>query len=65
MIFVKTIKNEKEIQNKIKKVDGAMSQEGMPLTKELKSILYNCYIGKTTFDVERKKMIDKYRKMYG
>ena len=65
MIFVKTIKNEKEIQNKIKKVDGAMSQECMPLTKELKSILYNCYIGKTTFDVERKKMIDKYRKMYG
>lgn len=25
---------EKEIQNKIKKVDGAMAQEGMPLTKE-------------------------------
>ncbi len=63
--FMKVVKNEKEIQNKIKKVDGAMSQEGMPLTKELKSILYNCYIGKTTFDNERKKMIDKYRKIYG
>ena len=36
---MKITKNEKEIQNRIKKVDGAMSQEGMPLTKELKSIL--------------------------
>ena len=33
---------EKEIQEKIKKVDGAMSQEGMPLTKEIKQKLYNC-----------------------
>lgn len=57
---MKIITNETEIQNKIKKVDGAMSQEGMPLTKELRSILYNCYIGKTTFDIERQKMIDKY-----
>ena len=56
---MKITKNEKEIQNRIKKVDGAMSQEGMPLTKELKSILYNCYTGKSTFDAERKKMIDK------
>ena len=62
---MKITKNEKEIQNKIEKVDGAMSQEGMPLTKELKSILYNCYTGKSTFDAERKKMIDKYRKIYG
>ena len=28
----------KDIQEKIKKVDGAMAQEGMPLTKELKQI---------------------------
>lgn len=62
---MKAIKNEKEIQNKIKKVDGAMAQEGMPLTNDLKSILYNCYTGKTTFNIERKKIIDKYRKIYG
>jgi len=36
---------EKEIQEKIKKVDGAMSQEGMPLTKEIKQKLYNCIMG--------------------
>ena len=49
----------------IKKVNGAMAQEGMPLTKELKTILHDCYTGKSTFDTERKKMIDKYRKIYG
>ena len=37
---------EKEIQEKIKKVDGAMAQEGMPLTKEIKQKLYNCITGK-------------------
>lgn len=62
---MKVIKNEKEIQNKIKKVNGAMAQEGMPLTKELKSMLHDCYTGKSTFDVERKKIINKYRKIYG
>lgn len=65
MISMKVIKNEKEIQNKIKKVNGAMAQEGMPLTKELKSMLHDCYTGKSTFDVERKKIINKYRKIYG
>lgn len=29
----------KEIQEKIKKVDGAMAQEGMPSTKEIKQKL--------------------------
>ena len=53
---------EKEIQEKIKKIDGAMAQEGMPLTKELKQKLYNCIIGKTTTKVERKKIIEKYKK---
>lgn len=62
---MKIIKNEKEIQAKIKKVNGAMAQEGMPLTKDLKTILHDCYTGKSTFDTERKKMIDKYRKIYG
>lgn len=36
---------EKEIQEKIKKVDGAMAQEGMPLTEEIKQKLYNCITG--------------------
>ncbi len=55
---------EKEIQEKIKKVDGAMAQEGMPLTKELKQKLYNCIIGKTTTEIERQKIIEKYRGIY-
>ena len=53
--------NEKEIQDKIRKVNGAMSQEGMPLTWELKQKLYNCITGKSTTEIERKKIIEKYR----
>ena len=56
---------EQEIQEKIKKVDGAMAQEGMPLTKEIKQKLYNCIIGKSTTEVERRKIIEKYRGIYG
>ena len=50
---------EEDIQEKIRKVDGAMSQEGMPLTKELKQKLYNCIVGKTTNEIERRKVIEK------
>lgn len=57
--------SEKEIQEKIRKVDGAMAQEGMPLTKEIKEKLYNCIIGKTTTEIERRKVIEKYRGIYG
>ena len=57
--------SEKEINEKIRKVDGAMAQEGMPLTKELKEKLYNCIIGKTTTEIERQKVINKYRSIYG
>ena len=56
---------EKEIQEKIKKVNGAMAQEGMPLTNELKQKLYNCIIGKSTTEIERRKIIEKYRGIYG
>lgn len=42
-----------------------MSQEGMPLTKEIKEKIYNCLIGKTTSDIERRKVIEKYRSIYG
>lgn len=56
---------EKEIQEKIKKVAGAMAQEGMPLTKELKQKLYNCIIGESSTEIERRKVIEKYRGIYG
>lgn len=57
--------SEKEIQEKIRKVDGAMTQEGMPLTEEIKQKLYDCIIGKSTTDIERKKIMEKYRRIYG
>lgn len=56
---------EKEIKEKIKKVDGAMAQEGMPLTKEIKQKLYNCITGKSTTEIERNKVLEKYRRIYG
>lgn len=56
---------EKEIQEKIRKVDGAMAQEGMPLTEEIKQKLYDCITGKTTTEIERNKVLEKYRKIYG
>ncbi|MGM9878679.1 MAG: hypothetical protein ACI31R_01460 [Bacilli bacterium] len=61
----KRVLNEKEIQEKIRKVDGTMAQEGMPLTEEIKKKLYNCITGKSTYDKERKKVIEKYRRIYG
>lgn len=61
----KRVLNEKEIQEKIRKVDGAMAQEGMPLTEEIKKKLYNCITGKSTTEIERKKVIEKYRRIYG
>lgn len=56
---------EKEIQEKIRKVDGAMAQEGMPLTEETKKKLYDCITGKSTYEKERQKIIEKYRRIYG
>ncbi len=57
--------SEKEIQEEIRKVDGAMSQEGMPLTKEIKEKLYNCIVGSSTTEIERNKVLEKYRRIYG
>ena len=56
---------EKQIQEKIRKVDGAMAQEGMPLTEEIKKKLYDCITGKSTYEKERQKIIEKYRSIYG
>ncbi len=56
---------EKEILEKIKKVDGAMAQEGMPLTEEIKKQLYNCITGKSTTEIERNKVLEKYKRIYG
>jgi hypothetical protein len=60
----KKIFTEKEIQKRIKKVNGAMAQEGMPLTKQEKKIIKNCIIGKTTPEIERNKIIAHYKSIY-
>ena len=57
--------SEKDIRAEIKRLDGAMAQEGMPLTKVLKQKLYNCLVGKSTTEKERQKVIKKYRDIYG
>lgn len=41
-----------------------MAQEGMPLTKELKQKINNCIIGKYSTEIERRKVIEKYRGIY-
>ena len=35
------------------------------ISKDIKKKLYNCIIGKTTTTKERKKVIEKYRGIYG
>ena len=42
-----------------------MAQEGMSLTKEIKQKLYNCITGKSTTEIERNKVLEKYRRIYG
>lgn len=57
--------SDKNINERIKKLNGVMAQEGMPLTNQLKDMIKNCLKGKTTTEKERKKIIEKYRKIYG
>jgi len=61
----KKVLSEKEIQEKIRKVDGTMTQAGMPLTDEIKKKLYDCITGKSTTEIEINKVIEKYKKIYG
>ena len=57
--------SEKEVNERIEKVNGAMAQEGMPLTDEEKEVLRNCIIGKTTHAIERDKILTQFRSLYG
>ena len=49
----KKYKEKVEIQEKIRRVNGAMAQEGMPLTKDIKKILSLKYF----FLIEKKILI--------
>jgi len=57
-----SLKHEIEIEEKIRRLDAAMAQEGMPLSEELKRKLYQCFKGQTSIEDERKKTLMKYKK---
>lgn len=61
----KIVLTKEEIEEKIRKVDGAMAQEGMPLSVENKKMLFDCITGKTTPEKERKRIIDECKLIYG
>lgn len=61
----KEVLSEETIQDKIRKVDDAMAQEGMPLTDEIKKKLHDCIVGKSSTEIERNKVLEKYRRIYG
>jgi len=48
------------IEEKIRRVNGAMAQEGMPLDEVLIEKLYRCFAGDTTIAEERAKTLEKY-----
>jgi len=60
----KTNRTEKEIEEIIRKVNGAMALEGMPLTKEIKNNIRNCFAGRSTLERERQKVIERYNQLY-
>ncbi len=49
-----------ELECILANVDATMSMEGMPLTDEDRIRILNCLTGKSTFDNEIKKIIEKY-----
>ena len=53
------------LMEQINKIDGAMTQEGMPLTNKIKKNIQKCLIGKSTTEIECQKVIERYKKIYG
>lgn len=49
----------------IQEIDGTMKLEGMPLTDEDKEILRKCFEGESTFEIERQKVLDEVKLLYG
>lgn len=56
---------EKDIENKIREIDNTMALEGMPLSKDFKEALKNCFYGTTSMEKERQKILDRYKRIYG
>lgn len=49
----------------IKEVNTNMSLEGMPLTDEDKEVIRKCLEGESTFEKERKKLLNECKSLYG
>ena len=56
---------EAESEELIRRVDGAMAQEGMPLTTDDKETLKRINRGLSTFEIERNRIINEHRRLYG
>ena len=54
-----------DINDQIQEIDGAMAQEGMPLTDEIKENIRKCLSGESTTEIECQKVIDRFNKIYG
>lgn len=52
--------NDKRIEKIIRNVNANLVIEGMPLTNNDKIRMRDCLTGKTTVDVEIKKLVEKY-----
>ena len=52
--------SEEEIEAMVKRIDGGMAQENMPLTDEIKNNIRKCLAGETTTEEECQRIIDKY-----
>ena len=52
------------IEEVIIKVDNSMTQEGMPVTSEIKENLRKCLRGESTTEIEVQKVIERYKKIY-
>ena len=55
----------KQVEENVKKIDGSMALEGMPLTKEIKDNIRACLMGKSTTEKECQKVIERYKQIYG
>ncbi len=53
-----------DINKKTEKIVGTMIQAGMPLTKEEEEIIKKCMLKRSTYEVERKKIINQYSDIY-
>lgn len=65
--MIKDGKNQKNltVEERIKKINGTMAIEGMPLTDKDVEVLINCILGKSSHEIERQKIIERCKQKDG